>query len=405
MKSVAKEYIYLLRKANVNLKVTIVLVFFVSLVQNAYLTTFNLYLSSIGFSTASIGKILLFSNLGSAAFAMPVGLLGDRFGHRRLILISSFVICINVALQAVATNSLWLSILSFLYGVSGLVIHISVYPFLSENCSSDERVQVFSLAFVVTYVGGILGSLLSGSLGKVISSNELLSIRISLLSISLAGFAASFLYFKTRETRITRFEKKPEVDKDGFVEITSKFGFHSALIGLGAGLVLPYFNLYFKSIFGFDAVRVGLIFSVSSFFFLLFGFLGPRLSGRHGAFKGGLIYEALSIPFIVAFTLKPPLPIAVLSFWLRGGLMNAALPLLSSFQMENINESRRGTFSALLLLIDNIFRSAGTYTGGLLISRRGFETSFAIMAFLYSISIAYIYFSFRSGAPSKKGKP
>jgi len=396
MKSLFRDYLTTIKESNRNVKITILLALFVAIVQNAYLTVFNLYLAAGGYSTSSIGKILFYSNIGASIFALPIGIIGDRFGHKRLISLSAFFISLNILLQATTTNSILLSCLSFLYGISGLVIHVSIYPYLSINTSTKDRVNVFSLIFIITNIGAIIGSFLSGKLGDIFRQSEFISLRLSLITLSSIGIIASTMSFKMKERNTIQETFVPLKNLKQALIVSIKFAVHSGLIGLGAGMVLPFFNLYFRQIFHLNADYIGSLFSVSALFFLIFGFLGPRLSRKYGAFKGTLIYESLSIPFLVALASGPPLYLAVISFWMRGGLMNAGLPLLSSVQMEMIPEDKRGVFSAFLMFVDNLFRSIGTLFGGIIIAKIGFNTNFLLMALLYIASILFLFYSFRN---------
>jgi MFS family permease len=396
MKSLFKDYLTTIKESNRNVKITILLALFVAIVQNAYLTVFNLYLAAGGYSTSSIGKILFYSNIGASIFALPIGIIGDRFGHKKLISLSAFFISLNILLQATTTNSIFLSCLSFLYGISGLVIHVSIYPYLSVNTSTKDRVNVFSLIFIITNIGAIIGSFLSGKLGDVFHQSEFISLRLSLIALSSIGIIASTMSFKMKERNEIQETFVPLKNLKETLIVSIKFAVHSGLIGLGAGMVLPFFNLYFRQIFHLSVDYIGSLFSVSALFFLIFGFLGPRLSRKYGAFKGTLIYESLSIPFLVALASGPPLYLAIISFWMRGGLMNAGLPLLSSVQMEMIPEDKRGTFSAFLMFVDNLFRSIGTLLGGIIIARIGFNKNFLLMALLYTVSILFLFYSFRN---------
>lgn len=396
MKSLFKDYLTTIKESNRNVKITILLALFVAIVQNAYLTVFNLYLAAGGYSTSSIGKILFYSNIGASIFALPIGIIGDRFGHKKLISLSAFFISLNILLQATTTNSIFLSCLSFLYGISGLVIHVSIYPYLSVNTSTKDRVNVFSLIFIITNIGAIIGSFLSGKLGDVFRQSEFISLRLSLIALSSIGIIASTMSFKMKERNEIQETFVPLKNLKETLIVSIKFAVHSGLIGLGAGMVLPFFNLYFRQIFHLSVDYIGSLFSVSALFFLIFGFLGPRLSRKYGAFKGTLIYESLSIPFLVALASGPPLYLAIISFWMRGGLMNAGLPLLSSVQMEMIPEDKRGTFSAFLMFVDNLFRSIGTLLGGIIIARIGFNKNFLLMALLYTVSILFLFYSFRN---------
>jgi MFS family permease len=186
--------------------------------------------------------------------------------------------------------------------------------------------------------------------------------------------------------------------------IASKFTIQNLFIGLGAGIIVPFLNLYFKDYFHLNSGSIGTIFSISAFFFLFFGLFGPRVSKKIGILKGAILYELLSIPFLVILGSKPPLVLAVLSFWFRGGLMNAGTPLLSTLQMNLISRGRRGTISGYLIIVDSLSRAFGTLIGGFLIDKYGFGLNFYLTAILYSMSIFYFYRAFKNNKEINHGE-
>lgn len=402
MKSILGNFLITFKKAPKNIKLALSAMFIISIVQNAYLTIFNLYLSSGGLSIAAIGNILFMSGIGASIIAFPSGILGDKFGWKKFISISSLLVPLLILLQSITTKSQILAILSLLYGVVGLIIHISIYPYLSENTSYSERINVFSLYFLLTNFGGILGSFFSGKLSSIFNSTDFLSLRYTLIMFSLFGFLSIFYTARIKENRRKTYLEKHEIHfKNDFV-LAIKFSIQSALIGLGAGLTIPYFNLYFRNSFQLNANTIGIIFSLSSFFFIFFGLFGPKIAYRIGSYKGTIIYEIMSIPFLIILGNNPTLTLAVISFWVRGGLMNAANPLLSSFQMSLISERNRGSISAFLMIIDSLSRSIGTLLGGRIIAKSGFNPNFNMTAILYFASIIYFYFSFKVEAKKIK---
>jgi predicted MFS family arabinose efflux permease len=164
---------------------------------------------------------------------------------------------------------------------------------------------------------------------------------------------------------------------------------------------LPFLNLYFAQVFDMKPASIGTIFSVSAIFFLFFGLFGPKISKHMGAVKGAILYEVLSVPFLVILAQSIPLYLAVFSFWMRGGLMNAGSPLLSTIQMSLVSQERRGTFTSFLNLFDNVFRAFGTLLGGVIIQKIGFQANFIFTAGFYCIAIIIFYLSFRNTDISK----
>ena len=396
MKSIIIDFTIALKKSSHSVKLALFAMFIISISQWAYMTIFNLYLSAGGLNTALIGGILFMSGIGASIFSFPSGILGDRFGRKKFLVLSSILIPFIIFIQAITLNSKILAIFSLLHGIVTLVIRISIDPFLAENSSSEERVHLFSLLFVITNLGGVVGSFFSGEISGLFKTNEFISLRYTLILFSIFSLISLFLVLPIKEERSkhnnTKVYEKPGPD---FI-IAFKFAVQSALIGLGAGIIVPFLNLYFKDHFHLKPGSIGTIFSVGSFFFLFFGLFGPRISKKIGILRGAILYELLSVPFLIILGSRPPLVLAIFSFWFRGGLMNAGTPLLSTLQMNLISRGRRGTISGFLIIVDSLSRAFGTLIGGFLIDKYGFGLNFYLTAILYSVSIFYFYRAFKN---------
>ena len=55
------------------------------------------------------------------------------------------------------------------------------------------------------------------------------------------------------------------------------------LIGLGAGLIIPFLNLYFRDRFGLSEGAIGVLFSVMQAFMVAGNLFGPAVSRRPGS--------------------------------------------------------------------------------------------------------------------------
>ncbi len=117
------------------------------------------------------------------------------------------------------------------------------------------------------------------------------------------------------------------------------------VIGFGAGLVIPFLNLYLKEKFGLSYGATGLVFALSSLATGAAMLLQPLLVRRVGRLGAIVGVQALSLPF------WPPWP-GLLGFpWSpspssSGGLMNAAGPVYAALVMDYLAEEERPASSS-----------------------------------------------------------
>ena len=108
------------------------------------------------------------------------------------------------------------------------------------------------------------------------------------------------------------------------------------LIGAGAGLVIPFMNLYFKTRFDCSSAQIGVFFSVAQVATAIAMLLGPVIARRFGKLRTATASQLLSLPFLVTLGAEQRLEVAVGAFWLRAMLMQASTPLIGAFVMETV---------------------------------------------------------------------
>ena len=126
------------------------------------------------------------------------------------------------------------------------------------------------------------------------------------------------------------------------------------LIGLGAGLFLPYLNVYFVQQLGASPAVYGWISGASTLTRLGATLLAPAVAGRLGTVGAIAGTQLASVPFLLLLGFAPQLGLAALAFLIRGALMNMAFPLQTSFTMGALRPALRGTGNALLILAGNV---------------------------------------------------
>lgn len=357
-------------------------------------TIFNLYLSSGGIRNSVIGYIISMGGIGAAIMAIPSEVIGDKFGRKKVLLLGALLIPLTLFVSAITISPSILFISYLIYGAAGAILRITTNPFLAENSGIYERIHLFSVAFISTMLGNMTGSFLSGRIGNIFTANEFLSMRYSLIFFALIS-SLSFIFLLTiKEIKKERDIERLKCTLKEDLNIAVKFITQRGLIALGAGFIVPFFNLYFAQVFKLKPASIGNIFSVMSIFFFVFAFFGPHLSKKIGIVKSVVILEAASLAFLLILGDKPPLTLAILSFWIRGGLMNSVAPLNSTLLMNLISKERRGTIQSFANLIWNILRSVGTFFGGILIEKKGFGLNFYITLIIYSTTIIIYYLMF-----------
>ncbi|QSO52578.1 MFS transporter [Alicyclobacillus curvatus] len=396
MGSIFREYRDILRGAHRNVRLFFLASFLAQFGMGFAAILYNLYIKSLGMPDTVAGAYVSASSLAGTLFLVPAGIISDRIGRRTAVLIAGALSSVVMMGQALA-NSSWLIVTgAFLAGMVSSVIWVSALPLLAENTEKEERFHLFSVNFGITLVAQVVGSVASGSLAQGFGSflGAVWSIRLTLLigaGIALFSLIPFSKIEQAPNSRVRRrfagdaerqSDKGPragqgerngdgngdvDVDVDAhsgnierqpkFLRLRSRFRLHgsrdqlmlvmkfaiaSTLVGFGAGLVIPYLNLYFAERFHMTKVTIGIVIGLAQAVTALAMFIGPALARRIGPVKAAVTFQLSSIPFLLTTAYATNAWMASGAVVVRNALMNAANPIQDSVMMALVSEDMRG---------------------------------------------------------------
>lgn len=361
---------------------------------------FNLYLVERGFPERFVGHALSANAVGLALMALPAGLLAERWGRRRTLVLGAILEGLGHVLRASVAHGPTIMATGVVVGAGQAMFQIAAPPFLAEHSSPRERTHLFSTFFASALVAGVVGSALGGALPRLAlalwPAGGLAGAYRAVLLVGAGLAMASAVPMLAMgplpekplahaSTPVTREERRRLVP----------IGLNALLIGMGAGLVIPFMNLYFKDRFACSSVQIGTFFSIAQVFTAFAALLGPALARRFGKMRTAVASELLSLPFLVTLGAERRLPVAVGSFWLRATLMQAATPLLQTFVMEAMPQALRARATSVMSLVWNLGWALSTLAAGGVIERFGYAMPFYVTATLYATAATTFWLAFR----------
>ena len=172
------------------------------------------------------------------------------------------------------------------------------------------------------------------------------------------------------------------------------------LISIGAGLTIPFVNLFFNSIFGFTSSEFSLLGSFTALLVFMFSLLVPTLRKKYGYWMTIVVVQILAIICLVIMamtemyaTYSYAVIIAVTAYILRQPLMHMAHPASNELMMNYVGKNNQELISALSssLWSASWFFSAKIFEWLRLLEYKYFEI-FLITAFLYLVGVVlYAY--------------
>ena len=375
---------------------------------------FYLYLNlgEVGFNLDFIGNMFTASALATGFVALPAGLICERIGPKKALLIGLMASFIN-PVQILVLHPTSLLAASLVSGLVGTVSWVAMAPFMAENSTPEERTYLFSLDWTLMIIMGVIGSILGGVMPDLFNGflnlhtgtdGSAIGYRIS-LTISTALTLLAILPISLMKER-QRMQKHRMVDLLSLRNIRSprtivKFMVPTAIIGFGAGFIVPLFNVFFKKRFLATPEQIGIMSSLSNVTLGVGILAAPALSRKLGKAKSVALCEYLSMPFIMLTTLSPNLTMATGAYVARTALMNMAGPIGSTLQMELVTETERATTNGLMVMADNIPRAVTASVSGVMMTGADFTTPFLFTTVTYFLASSIYYIFFRNAEANR----
>jgi MFS family permease len=403
--SVIHDYVKALMRSSLNARVYLVFTFLLSLYIGISNVIFNLYIVKLGYNEQSLGLLISASLIATGLFAFPAAQCCDRMGSKMCLVTSGLLTAVSLYLLYTVTSMELLLVLSILNGVFATIPTVIGVPFLMENSTPDDRLHLFSVNFgvfvIATMIGTALGGYLPGlsSMFFTIPPVSLDAYRYTLM-VSLAVAALSvvpliFIREKKRScpvrTNLGSFLRKLAESKT-----VRQLVLISTLIGAGAGLIVPFFNVYFNKILQAGPGDIGLIFSLAQGSMIVGAIAVPYMATRIGRVKTVSLTYLISIPFLIVLALTTNLYLAGGAYILRMLFMNMSSPVSNSFSMEIVGSDEMASVSSLTNTANCFAIAGGSFVAGLLMTY-GIYTMPYLVACGFYILTAVLYFKFFRG--------
>ncbi|GLX67179.1 MFS transporter [Paenibacillus glycanilyticus] len=383
---------------------------------------YNLYIHELGYPDAMSGTVVSMQALATAICFIPIGLFGDRTSRKRLLVIGALFSGIVLAGRSLFESESSLVAMALMTGIFATVFQVLAIPFLADNVDKADRLRIFSIYSAFVLAAQVAGSLSGGVISDVLQDagvSELISFKIVLLAGSFATIMAFVPLQAMRETkRASRADKAAISAAAASVEaapqpvLASKefrflaaFGAVELLIGIGSGLVIPYLNLYFTNRFETSLSGMSFLLALGQVMTIFSMLIGPSLASRVGQVKAIVIFQTLSLPFLLITGFTNMLLVASISFLFRQALMNAANPLLSATLMNRVSARNQSLANSVMQTAFMLgWATMGPVQSGIISTHGyywGYAITFSVTGVLYVTASLLFYLLFRE----KKQQP
>ncbi|MFP3133643.1 MAG: MFS transporter [Nitrososphaeria archaeon] len=377
--------------------------FIIGLTQGFMWVDFPVYLDQIGYTPFQIGVILTFNTFIGALLMLPIGSLSDKYGRKKFIVLARLISSLAFIILTFFTGFFEILLAASLMGIAFANSGSSYMALLTEKSEESTRNTVFAFSSFISGVATSAGMLVGAVppyLSKFFQLSLVNSYRVLYVIALIGSLISLFPILKIKESyrghhgKITLF---PKASKNVVIRL-SVLG----MIGLGAGVLVRIFPLWFYLRYNTNVNVLGPLFSITQFLTAVASLTTPSMAKVMGEIKTIVYTESTSIAILIAMPFMPLYYLAGVLYVLRSLLMNMSAPIQNSFIMSLIPENERALASSIINFFDSLPRSFGPFISGLFIQLGYLNLPFFFTATLYSFSVAGFYILFRRAKENVK---
>ena len=361
--------------------------------QNMHSALYPILKTEFTLTNQQIGLISSIPSLSSALLSIPTGILSDKIGSKKMIMLSNIVALAGAVIAGIAQNPVMLILaISMLY-VNTTIYHPASYSFTTFMFKPQDR----SKALGFHGAGGTLGmaigpisiTIIVGLLGlgwRYVYLAWVIPLILGLISVSFIKFIPT-----AADEDKTSLENGVQGAAKLLTASLVLFLVFGALRTVAASMSTTFLSLWLVNSRGYNVALASLIFGASSLMGIVAAPVGGVLAARYGEKKW--TYSTLIIAYInfaLAFLIPGKWTFAV--FYLGYGFFNLLSMAANSAIMAKLSPSRqRGLGFALYFLPGSIMGAVAPMIAAYIADSFGMYTVF--LASIGVFASAWILFT------------
>lgn len=396
------EYAVKLRLFRPNARLYLLNVVVTGASMGVFRLLFNFYVLSLGYDEALLGNLVTASSMTALLAALPMGYLADQLGRKRSLILSGATMSLAIVAMVLWPSAGLFIAMNILFGLAQSLSAVTMSPFLMENSGEEERTYLFSfgsgLQQASASLGNWVGGYLPGWVGmtKGVPSTHSQAYGGALLIIAAAAALGLVPLILMRMPKMKRSERTvfaPITYARLHPDTLGKLVVPMLITSIGAGLIMPFMNVFFRQVYHQPDPVIGMLFAWGSLAMGIGLLIAPPLADRVGKIQLVVITQGLSIPFLILLGFSPWFWLSAGSYYIRLALMNMSGPVYQTFVMEHVEPSARATVASLVSMSSSFGWAFSPTISGWLQVNYGFGPPFTGTIILYCISV-FLYWAF-----------
>ena len=339
-----------------------------------------------------LGLIASIPSLASAVLAIPVGLLSDRFGSKKMLLVSFGFAAVGAVLAGTASTPLMLIVAVSLIYINVSIYHPASYAATTKMFEPKDRAKALGLHGAGGTLGHATGPL-SVSLLVGVLAWQWRQVYLFLAAPMIIGI---LMVLRLPDDKVEKTEKKPEQKGDSDKFLTTNmimFLAYQATRTIATSMIATFLVLYLQDVKGMSLTVATFIASTNTLTGLIAAPLGGYLAARFGEKKW------LQTSLLGAFT------VLAIAFQVSNNTLFMALYVLYGFGnilgMAGKNaiiakltpSKQRGLGYALFFLPGSIIGAVTPVAAGYVADLMGFQTIFNFAVAVNFVALGILRFA------------
>ncbi|PRR78303.1 putative transporter [Clostridium liquoris] len=364
----------------------------------------GIYIKELNYGESFLGTILSLKILATAVFSIPCAIFVNKMGKKKAMMMAFIFVPLMNICQGYFSNRWLMLLFAVMQGAATSFLLVSEGPFFMENSTEKNRLRLFSTSFVVNVFSNMIGYFSFGQISQRLEFKltSIEALKYSIIVSGIIGFVACVFAIKIKDSNAHNVGKNENLIKKYIYVLKQKhpsqYVIYNFIIGFGAGLVVPYFNVYLKYKVNVSTESIGIIMALAQGAMGIGGLITPIMAKRYGKIKTIIICQTLSVPFLMLIALPPSVIIVSLALFIRNALMNMAGPITSNLSMEMVDNDHRPIFSSIINISSNLSRALSAMVAGFIMNNlaNGYEIPYFITAIMYIGGTVYFYKCFNT---------
>ena len=356
---------------------------------------FSLLRDEFSLSLQQLGLIAAIPPLCQALLAIPTGLLTDRMGSKKMLLLSFAFAAAGATLAGVARNPVMLVAAISLVYINTTIYHPASYSYTTKLFKPQDRSKALGLHGAGGTLGHAMGPLAVSLLIGVLAWQWRQVYLVLALPMIIGIVMVLFIEEETPEEKKLN-DVKPEEEGDSEKFLTASlvmFLVYSALRSMGGSMISSFLVLYLQDIRGMDIALASFISSATTLTGLMAAPIGGYMAARYGD-KRWLQGVLLCAFTLLALSLNIPSNTAFTALYVAYGFTNTLGMAPRSAIMAKLTPRRqRGLGYALFFLPGSIVGAFAPVVAGYLAGLIGFGNVFNIAIAINFTSLAVLRFA------------